>query len=147
MSRQSIASVAAILGILSLAACSKSQPPAPASGSAGDTVAATQAPAAAANAAVDDAQAKEMFKARCAPCHGEQGRGDGPASAALNPKPRNYHDKTWQSKVTDDDIKKTITYGGAAVGKSPIMPSSPDLESKPEVIDGLVHLVRAFGKS
>ena len=87
----------------------------------------------------------DAFKSRCAPCHGETGHGDGPASAALTPKPRNYTDKTWQSSVKDEDIKKTILYGGAAVGKSPLMPASPDLDGKPE-LDGLVAVVRAFGK-
>ena len=96
--------------------------------------------------AIDAAGAKEVFNSRCAACHGPEGFGNGPGAAALNPKPRNYHDKSWQSKVTDDDIKKTITYGGAAVGKSPMMPASPDLDSKPEVVAGLVHIVRAFGK-
>ena len=48
--------------------------------------------------------------------------------------------------MTDEDIKKTITYGGAAVGKSPIMPASPDLDSKPLVVEGLVKIIREFGK-
>src|SRR4051812_34735034 len=59
--------------------------------------------------------AHEIFKNRCSPCHGPGGRGDGPAAAALNPKPRNYADAAWQNSVTDDQIKKTILYGGAAV--------------------------------
>ncbi|CAN5629884.1 hypothetical protein BH09MYX1_BH09MYX1_01400 [soil metagenome] len=88
-------------------------------------------------------EVKEMFKTRCAACHGESGHGDGPASAALNPKPRNYTDVAWQNSVTDDDIKKTITMGGAAVGKSAVMPASPDLNDKPE-LDGLVAYVRSF---
>jgi len=29
----------------------------------------------------------------CSPCHGTSGRGDGPAAAALNPKPANYTTK------------------------------------------------------
>jgi len=88
-------------------------------------------------------EVKEMFKQRCASCHGETGHGDGPAAAALNPKPRAYSDVAWQNSVKDDDIKKTITMGGAAVGKSPIMPASPDLNDKPE-LDGLVAYVRSF---
>jgi mono/diheme cytochrome c family protein len=91
--------------------------------------------------------AQEIFKNRCSPCHGPGGRGDGPASAALNPKPRNYADAAWQKSVTDDQIKKTILYGGAAVGKSPVMPSQPDLESKPEALAGLVQLIREVGKA
>jgi hypothetical protein len=47
--------------------------------------------------------------------------------------------------VTDEQIKQTILFGGAAVGKSPIMPASPDLESQPAVLDGLIKIVRAFG--
>jgi cytochrome c553 len=96
-----------------------------------------------ANASSDDP--KEVFKARCVMCHGADGKGDGPASVALNPKPRNYTDATWQKSVSDEQIKKTITGGGASVGKSPIMPAQPDLASKPEVLDGLVKIIRAFG--
>jgi mono/diheme cytochrome c family protein len=92
------------------------------------------------------AEAKETFKNRCVTCHGESGKGDGPGSAQLNPKPRNYTDAEWQKKVTDEDIKKTILYGGAAVQKSPVMPSAPDLESKPAVLDGLVAIIRGFAK-
>jgi hypothetical protein len=80
-------------------------------------------------------------------CHGETGKGDGAAAAALNPKPRNYTDAEWQKSVTDDQIKKTITGGGASVGKSPIMPAQPDLASKPEVLDGLVKIIRGFAAS
>ena len=83
---------------------------------------------------------------RCAPCHGPEGRGNGPSSAALNPKPRNYHDAAWQKSVTDEAIAKTILEGGMAVGKSDIMPSNPDLEQKPDVIAELVKLLRSFGK-
>jgi mono/diheme cytochrome c family protein len=33
------------------------------------------------------ARGKKLFAANCASCHGVAGRGDGPAGAALNPKP------------------------------------------------------------
>jgi hypothetical protein len=77
-------------------------------------------------------------------CHGESGKGDGPAAAALTPKPRDYTDATWQKSVTDDQIRKAITGGGAAVGKSPLMPGQPDLSSNPAALDGLVKLIRGF---
>ncbi len=102
-------------------------------------------PAATQSAPTTGVSAKQVFAERCSACHGPSGKGDGPASAALNPKPRNYGDKAWQASVTDEQIRKTIIYGGAAVGKSPVMPSSPDLDGKPEVVDGLVKMVRAFG--
>lgn len=100
----------------------------------------------AANAKVDLAGARTIFNERCSACHGTSGKGDGAGAAALNPKPRDYTDKAWQKSVTDEQIAKTIKLGGAAVGKSPIMPASPDLDEKPEVVQGLVQLIREFGK-
>ncbi len=45
------------------------------------------APTLAATAAAADGQA--LWRTRCAGCHGEKGRGDGPASAWLSPRPTN----------------------------------------------------------
>ncbi|MFO0762218.1 MAG: hypothetical protein U0359_37610, partial [Byssovorax sp.] len=92
------------------------------------------------------AEAKAIFEERCVPCHGPDGRGNGPSSSALNPKPRNYHDPEFQARVTDEGIAKTFLEGGGAVGKSPVMPSNPDLVKKPEVVKELVKIIRGFGK-
>jgi cytochrome c553 len=103
------------------------------------------ASAAAATAAGDPAaEAKDYFKKTCIVCHGESGEGNGPGSAALDPKPRNFTDATWQGQVKDEEIKKAILGGGLAVGKSPVMPANPQLKSKPEVVDELVKVVRSF---
>jgi cytochrome c553 len=91
-------------------------------------------------------EARTTFKTVCATCHGEGGLGNGPGAASLTPKPRNYTDKTWQASVTDDQIKQTIVMGGAAVGKSPMMPAQPQLKEKPEVVAALVQIIRTFGK-
>jgi uncharacterized membrane protein/cytochrome c551/c552 len=90
-------------------------------------------------------EARALFKQRCVPCHGPEGRGDGPSSKALNPKPRNYHDPEWQKSTKDSDIALAILLGGMSVGKSDIMPGNPDLAEKPEVITELVKLLRGFG--
>jgi len=89
-------------------------------------------------------EAQQIFSTRCFTCHGATGEGNGPGSAALTPKPRNFTDATWQASVNDDHIAKIIQYGGAAVGKSPSMPSNPDLMSKPEVVRALVAHVRSL---
>lgn len=127
---------------LALAGCSQPKAAEP-------TAPAPAAPAAQAEpqlaAAAPPVDAREVFNSRCATCHGATGHGDGPASTALNPKPRNYTDLAWQKSVTDAQIRQTILYGGAAVGKSPIMPASPDLEGQPAVLDSLIKIVRAFG--
>jgi cytochrome c5 len=127
--------------LLLASACGKSEPAAaPAPAAQQVATAPATPPSAAPTESADD-----VFKNRCTPCHGTSGKGDGPAAAALNPKPRNYTDLVWQKSVTDDQLKKTILYGGAAVGKSAVMPSQPDLESKPEVLDGLIKIIRKFG--
>jgi len=98
------------------------------------------------SAAVAKAKAKQIFKQRCVVCHGANGMGDGPGAATLNPKPQNYTDPAWQAKVTDDELKKAITHGGAAVGCSPLMVPNPDL-AKPDqapVLDALVKIIRGF---
>ena len=94
--------------------------------------------------AADRSEANEMFQTRCAACHGQFGRGDGPGAAGLNPKPRNYADAAWQKVVTDEEIEKAIVYGGAAVGKSPQMVANPDLQAKPGVVAALREKVRSF---
>jgi mono/diheme cytochrome c family protein len=94
----------------------------------------------------DRQEAHQIFTTRCAACHGQFGRGDGPGAAGLNPKPRNYADAAWQSATTDEEIEKAIVYGGAAVGKSLQMVANPDLQAKPGVVAALREIVRSFGK-
>lgn len=91
-------------------------------------------------------EARALFGERCVPCHGAEGRGDGPSAAALNPKPRNYRDAAWQEAATDAGIAKAILEGGPAVGKSPVMPANPDLAKKPEVVTELVKVIRGFAR-
>ena len=91
-------------------------------------------------------EAQVLFANVCAQCHGEDGRGNGPASETLNPKPRNYTDPQWQASVTDDEIKKIIVGGGQAVGKSGMMPPNPMLKDREDILNELVQIIRAFGK-
>jgi mono/diheme cytochrome c family protein len=136
--------VTAVLGVGMVVGCSKEGgTPPPAAPAKPAEVAAQPAPPAGPSAA-DVKQAQEIFAGRCTPCHGPQGRGDGPASAALTPKPRNFTDAAWQEKVTDEHIEKIVLYGGAAVGKSPAMPPNPDLDQYPGIIKGLRAHIRSL---
>ncbi|MEZ4220003.1 MAG: cytochrome c [Polyangiaceae bacterium] len=123
--------------LLSVSACSKK--------SEGGSTAGSAAPATAAGGA-SPADAKKYFTEKCVVCHGDKGEGNGPGAAALNPKPRNFSDATWQGSVDDAHIKKVILGGGSAVGKSPIMPANPDLKGKDAMLDELVKYVRAMKK-
>ena len=90
-------------------------------------------------------QAKAIAQSRCASCHGSGGKGDGPNATTLAVKPRDLSAKEWQKSVSDSQIHAIIVKGGGGVGKSILMPPNPDLESKPEVVDALVKLVRGYG--
>ena len=72
--------------------------------------------------AADAEQGKKLYGQFCASCHGQSGKGDGAAAAALNPKPRDHTDKDYMSKMSDADMLKVIKNGGASIGKSPLMP-------------------------
>jgi mono/diheme cytochrome c family protein len=93
------------------------------------------------------AEAKTIFENRCAPCHGATGKGDGAGSANLTPKPRDFTDPAWQKSMSDEQIEQVIKLGGAAAGKSPMMPGNPDLMAKPEIVRALRDQVRGFGKA
>ena len=66
------------------------------------------------------AKGKEQFEQICASCHGTEGKGDGVAGAALNPKPRNFHQTDgWTNGRKFSDMFKTLQEGIIANGMSP----------------------------
>lgn len=97
-----------------------------------------------ANAAVpkgDLAKGKAIFIEKCAPCHGQQGKGDGPAGKVLHhPKPRNQTDAKYMSTLTDEHIFKAIKDGGASVGKSPNMPPWEGILSDDDIWNVIAYL-------
>lgn len=126
--RFAVLAFTAVVGVFAAAGCSKD----------------STASASASSGAPIPAEAQETYAQRCAMCHGTSGKGDGSAAAALNPKPRNYTDAAWQKSVKDEDLRTVILKGGAGAGKSPLMPASPDLESKPAVVNGLISIIRSY---
>lgn len=87
----------------------------------------------------------ERYATLCAGCHGADGGGDGPAGAALNPKPRNLQDATWQANTAEARIYQVIKEGGAAVGLSATMAPWGSVLSDDE-IKSMVSKVRTFKK-
>jgi mono/diheme cytochrome c family protein len=138
------------LALGSACGSSESGSGAPAGEPAAEPAAEAPAPAAAAQAGAPDGaareEAKQIFSTRCFTCHGMEGAGDGPGSAGLTPAPRNFQDAAWQESVSDEHLTNIILYGGAAVGKSPMMPGNPDLNGKPAVVAALVEHIRSLGK-
>ncbi|MCB0322389.1 MAG: cytochrome c [Bdellovibrionales bacterium] len=70
----------------------------------------------------------------CGTCHGPEGKGDGPAGAALNPKPRSFAagdfalDTDGDGKTgTETDVFNVITNGAQKYGGSVMMVGRPDI--------------------
>ena len=86
----------------------------------------------------------KLYRQRCLLCHGDAGRGDGIGARRIEPEPQHLNDVIWQAGVTNDEIKKAIIDGGAAVSRSPMMPANPDLKAKPDVVKALIAYVRSL---
>lgn len=83
-----------------------------------------------------------LFAANCASCHGEQGKGDGLAAAALNPKPRNFHSKdAWKNGQTFAGLYKTLEEGlpGTPMGSFNHLPATDRV--------ALINHIRSLAKA
>lgn len=98
-------------------------------------LAVTAGPAFAADA--DDGRA--VYEIRCAPCHGSTGTGDGPAAAALEPKPRNFRDASFWRGRTRTSLRLTVEQGRPGTMMTPFKGVLSDAE-----IDGVVRYVESF---
>jgi mono/diheme cytochrome c family protein len=98
---------------------------------------------AAAGAAGNVARGKEKYQELCAVCHGATGKGDGPAAAGLQTKPRNHTDATYMTKLKDQQVFDFIKKGGQAMGKSPLMPAW-ESQLRDEQIRDLVAYIRTL---
>lgn len=112
--------------------------------SASDAAAPTAPAPAMAIAGATAAACPASYQSRCSACHGGEGRGDGPAAASLDPRPRDFADSTWARGRTDAEIAGVIRDGGAAHGLSAVMPGQADLGAAE--IDSLVACVRSLQK-
>lgn len=64
------------------------------------------------------ARGEPIYRKYCAACHGDTGKGDGPAGKRLRPPPYDLSNPIRMNGVTDWEIFTAIKEGGQAVGKS-----------------------------
>jgi mono/diheme cytochrome c family protein len=69
------------------------------------------------------AQGQQIFNDHCAMCHGQDGRGNGPASSAFSPPPKDFHRASfWQGNV-NQKITDTIENGHGPMPAVDLSPS------------------------
>ena len=68
-------------------------------------------------------EGKKLYTNFCASCHGDTGKGDGPAGRALPVRPADHTNGAVMNQMNDKFIVDIITKGGSVVGKSSFMPA------------------------
>ncbi len=83
---------------------------------------------------------QKIYKAQCAMCHGDSGKGDGMASAGLNPPPRNLTQGPWKKGGKPSQLYTTLA-NGIAGGSMASFAHLPSVDRW-----ALVHYVRSITK-
>lgn len=80
---------------------------------------------------------EELYKRQCAACHGDTGKGNGPAASALSPRPANLTDPKRMDQFSDADLLALIANGKG------VMPAFAAL-LKPDELKAVVEYVRSL---
>ncbi len=82
----------------------------------------------------------------CQRCHGESGKGDGPATRTIKAmKMADWTNREEMAKYGDDELYKITSEGGAAAGKSKLMPAFKEKLKEKEIWD-LVAFIRSMSQ-
>ncbi len=87
----------------------------------------------------DVAQGQVLYETRCAPCHGIGGGGDGPAAAAIEPKPRNFRDPGFWKGRTREQLRLVVEQGKPGTLMAPFEGALTSAE-----IDDVVAYLQTF---
>jgi mono/diheme cytochrome c family protein len=82
---------------------------------------------------------QRVYTERCAPCHGDDGRGDGPAAAALEPRPRNLREPAFWEGQSAARLRDVVQHGKPGTMMQPFQGVLSDGE-----IDAVVEYLRHF---
>jgi mono/diheme cytochrome c family protein len=80
---------------------------------------------------------KAIFVEKCAPCHGETGKGNGPMASTFDPKPRDFClPEFWQG-----DVDKKVT-DAVTKGKNQMVP----VDLKPDQMKAVIEYIKSSCK-
>lgn len=90
--------------------------------------------------AQNQAEGKKIYETYCATCHGDKGKGNGPAAQSLPAKPADHTNGTIMNAFSDQFLYDVIAKGGSAVGKSSFMPSWGSALNDKQIKDIVAYL-------
>jgi len=86
---------------------------------------------------------RRLFASFCAPCHGDEGRGDGQNASRLSPRPADL--TIVMRSRSPSQVRTVVASGTAAVGRSPLCP--PRLRDVgPAGVDALFAHLRTLAR-
>ncbi len=88
---------------------------------------------------VQQRSGEQTYRTLCTACHGETGRGDGPAAVAFNPPPADFTSPEGLSRLTDEEVTEVVARGRAAM---PAFGAIIDAD----VLPGLVAYLRELSR-
>ncbi len=98
-----------------------------------------------ASAAGADAKTARVYQAKCASCHGEDGKAETKKGKEMGLK--SMASPEWQKGITDAKIKEVIAKGATAKGPggAEVKMDGYGDKLKPEQVDALVGYIRSLG--
>ena len=88
----------------------------------------------------DQAEGKKLYATYCSSCHGDNGKGDGPASKAFPVKAGDHTNGTIMNTVSDKFLFEIISKGGGTVGKSTFMPAWGNQLGEKQINDLIAYI-------
>ena len=93
--------------------------------------------------AEEKTEGRRMYLTFCSGCHGDSGKGDGPAANSLPVKPSNHTDGVTMNQLSDKFLFEIISKGGSGVNTSPFMPAWGS-QLKEKQIRDIVSYIRSL---
>jgi mono/diheme cytochrome c family protein len=83
---------------------------------------------------------RKIYIENCAPCHGEEGRGDGPGARVLPVKPADHTNGIVMSTRSDHDLFEVISKGGLGTGRSSFMPAWQGQLTREQIVSVIAYI-------
>ena len=87
------------------------------------------------------ADGRRRYLTYCAPCHGDEGSGDGQNASRLAPRPTDLRGAA--TRLSAADIRRIVDAGTAAAGRSPLCPPHGRTLG-PDAVDAIVTYVETL---